>query len=159
MRTTDSKDSDFEDIKFFNNKNNRRDHVRNIKKGPKKVDNLTFTVSDHLNLGGMLSPEKMTTNYPPIEPIVNAKNITSKSVAREPYQGYNNVFTMPGGGELATTSFNRTIDKQLNRSAHINKILRERNQKTLIVNNVLKDPVATYADTNILYSSNPMMKR
>ena len=35
----------------------------------------------------------------------------------------------------------------------------ERNQKTLIVNNVLKDPVATYADTNILYSGNPMMKR
>ena len=57
---------------------------------------------------------------------------------------------MPSGyssnGELATTSFNRTIDKQMKRSAQISKILHERNQKSLIVNNVLKDPVATYAD-------------
>ena len=121
-------EGDFEDIKFFNNKN-RRDNVRHLKKGPKKVDNLTFTVSDHMNLG-MLSPERRT-HYPPIEPILNAKNVTSKSVAREPYQGYNNVFTMPPGsglnGELATTSFNRTIDKQLKRSAQISKILHERN--------------------------------
>ena len=103
--------------------------MRHLKKGPKKVDNLTFTVSDHMNLG-MLSPDRRT-NYPPIEPILNAKNVTSKSVAREPYQGYNNVFTMPPGsglnGELATTSFNRTIDKQLKRSAQISKILHERN--------------------------------
>ena len=75
-------EGDFEDIKFFNNKN-RRDNVRFLKKGPKKVDNLTFTVSDHMNLG-LMSPDRLA-NYPPIEPILNAKHITSKSVAREPY--------------------------------------------------------------------------
>ena len=40
----EGRDSDFDEIKFFNNKN-RRDNVRQLK-GPKKVDNLTFTVSD-----------------------------------------------------------------------------------------------------------------
>ena len=78
----EGRDGDFEDIKFFNNKN-RRDNVRNLKKGPRKVDNLTFTVSDHMNLG-IMSPDRLA-NYPPIEPILNAKNVTSKSVAREPY--------------------------------------------------------------------------